>query len=151
MKNNLIVLLAIGTLLISSCSRSSNNSTTWTFKSINNSAPSCTGPQGAYSAINTSAAQPDTIGVVFESIGQPVASGIYTVAPGFVLYTANQVHLTASSGGQMYTGTGGNGSNQTIQVAVSGSTITMTGSNIEMVNIFNPADSAPITFHLVKP
>jgi hypothetical protein len=165
MKKGALGIVVAGLMMITACSKtaSSNLGGTWSFKSTNYTATSfatgysivtVTNQPTAYSTDYT------TLTVNFYN-GRPVNNsvsnvynGTYVVEPGVSLDSTNQIDisLTITSNGTstLYHTTGGGG-NETMNVNVTNNVISISGSNIELANAINPADSGSLNLNLVQP
>jgi hypothetical protein len=165
MKKNIFGWLTILVLLAPSCKKSNtNNGGRWKFRSTTFTAMGCVAQPGSgfgyTSSISagTSTAINNIINISFSTMELPAASASYSVV-GNVSPIGNQVNVNLTLGSSLSTGqggigyhaTGGNGTNQTVNVTVSATgKISVSGSNIMMVNDTLPSDSAALTFNITQ-
>jgi hypothetical protein len=150
MKNTILITVIFIGILAGSCKKNSTTATTTntcTFKSVTYNYASCSYSPGSLEAISTSPLGSLSIG--FYS-GGPTSAGTYIVNnSGPDSSNQAEVVLVASTGNTYY-GTGGNGSNQKINVSISSGKIGASASNIYLVNGSNPSDSALVTFNIIQ-
>src|ERR1039457_6659001 len=157
MRKTIFAVAAIGLLLATACkkteSKNNNNGSaggTWTFKSVTYQAPGCdtSSVTIAINATVPSGGTPATggqLGVDFYS-SYPTTAGSFTVIKGIsTLANANQTQLGITDlNGVKYISSGSG--NSTVSVTVTGGKISITGSEIQLVNLSDTADVSNLTF-----
>ena len=138
-------------MLVLSCKKGNAVLNAWTFKNLSYSADSA-----AYNSTGGGAVFANATGselIVYFPGGLPATSTTYTVATGDTSLPPSHVYIGLLTALAEYHSTAGNGSNQTVTVNVaSGGKISLSGSNIEVVNNVMPSDSSSVSFNfsLVK-
>ena len=154
MQKSILGVLALGLLLITSCSK--NNSTqgnSWIFRTVTYNTATCQGAAGTLTASNLSSSNVTTYGTVvctFNGTTLPASGSIDTVVSG-VPTNNNQIAISATINGATtsYRATGGNGG-QLVTVSVSNGKVTVTGSGIELVNTTTASDSSALTLNITQ-
>ncbi len=148
MKKAIFGIVAL-TLLLASCNKSSSSSNSWTFKGTTYNTTTCANVVGVLEAVTTNG----TVSVVFYNNG-PTVNTTYTVGANGNPGSTSQVGVTLTVGTNnpvYYSSTGGNGSNQSVQVSVSSTgKLTATGSGIMLSNNTNPSDSATVSLNITQ-
>ena len=138
-----IALLMI--IFVSSCKKENSISNAWTFKGTTFTADSAaynnTGGGAAYAKCNQGEL------VVYFGNGLPTTTITYTVANGKNSLAASNVYVGLSTATADYYSTGTHG-NQTVNVNVaSNGKVTVSGTNIEVINTTQPTDSSSLNFN----
>ena len=158
MKKAILGFLGVCLLIVGSCSKSSNSPVagTWTLGNATLTDSSCVGVASTLTA-TTSTFVTDSGSLTFNFSGSalPVTGGTFTVVGGFANPGNNQVSITAAVGSihsnTGYSATGGNGTNQTVKVTVgTNGKLTVSGTNIEMAQNLNHADSTTLNFNVTQ-
>lgn len=156
MKITVAAILVMIIMFTNSCKKNEEPSGgTWTFESSTYTATSSYADDGSFLTATTltskDSATYSTLQVEFNGTSLPTSSGTYTVVAPYPT-APNQVAIGLTTGGvapgtKLYQSTGSSGT-LTVQVTVSGRTITVSGSGIEMINTGNASDSSALTFKL---
>ena len=169
MKKIFFGIMFSGILILASCTKTSVNSGlhitqlgggTWTFAGITDSATSClydtgTGTYAAMTASNYTSGNFTNYTTIRCGYTEKLVAGTYTVVPTTVNPTGNQLNfeidygLGGTNGNSWYSS--GTGTNQTVNVAISGNKISITGSGITLYQVplsGNPNSSDTTTLSL---
>jgi len=155
MKKNIIFpfLIAVLVLIASGCKKSSSVTETWSFKGTGYTSTSCTTGTGASNGtLSVVSSSPVGSLQVYFFNGLPTTSGVDTVVAWGTGATESEVSISLGAGTNTYYSTGGNGSNQFVNVTVSGGKVsvsTLANSPVEMLNVAtNSTDSSGTTFSI---
>ena len=162
MKNILLGILAVAFLFTTSCKKNNTITGSWTFDGTTYNANSSSVVTGSFlTASNLTSSDSATYGTLqvdFDGYALPTKSGTYTIVGTTYPAAANQVSIGVTTNGGLnsnntladtktYQSTGTSGT-VTLAVTVSGGKITVSGSNIQMHNVNNPADTGSLTFNI---
>jgi hypothetical protein len=156
MKKISLTFLVVTILFSASCNKNDNSNNTssanesFSFQGTTYTVSSCTGSAQYLTATSGNTTTGPNMIVTFPGNALPTAAGTYTVVKGGFPSGANQVGITFNPTlTTVYSSTGGNGSNQTVIVNVSGGKVSVTGTNIELVGSAQ-SDSSGLTFNITQ-
>lgn len=151
MKNTIFTIAALSLMLLAACKKNDtttvtgNAGGTWTFKSVTYQAPTCDTTSGNVVAMVGGNNPVAEIAVDFDS-GVASSPRTFTVIRGnSTLNNQGQVEVgITDANGNIYISTGN--SSATVALAITNGKAVLSGTNIELVNLNNPADSSGLTF-----
>jgi hypothetical protein len=144
------VLSVLTLLLIASCAKTPTSGGSWTFRDLSYNVVTCNVFGNYITASNSTNNNNPTFGgvsVSFPGPNFPTTSGTYAVVDTIPI--GNQVTIIATIGGvydTAYTALGGAG--QTVNVTVTGSKITVSGSNLVMYNATAVPTTDTLSFNI---
>lgn len=171
MRTIIACVLVLTMLLAASCSKNNSgypsSSNSWTFKGTTYTTHVCAdvGSMQFGSELfdtSTTGSYGSQIMINFTPAVYPVTSGTYTVVSsnygsGNQFTTGKQIEINMFAGSSViynnnpyFSSTGGNGTNQTVQVTVSSGKISVNGTGIEMINTGNPSDSSALNINITQ-
>jgi hypothetical protein len=129
---------------------SSSTYGTFSFKGTSYTVNSCTAASQYLTATSGNVNTGPNLEVSFYGTSLPTSGGTYTVVHGGFPNSATQVGLTLNPTlTTVYAPTGGNGSNQTVTVTVTGGKVSVSGNNIELVGM-TQSDSSALNFNITQ-
>jgi hypothetical protein len=154
MNKAIFTVLAI-TFLLAACKKTTttdiptgNAGGTWTFKGITYQAPVCDTTSGNLVATVPTAKGQHAGGEMAVDFytATPNAAGTYSVIRGsYTINNATQVEVGITDiNGVYYISTGND--NATVAASINNGKVSLSGTNIELVNLNNAADSSTLTF-----
>ncbi len=150
MKKTVVILLALS-LSFAACKKTTDAGGSWTFLGNTYTVSNCRGVGNALvasSSTNSNISSFGNLGITFAGSSLPGTSGIYTVVDTTPM--TNQVNVSLSTGGvvdTLYASTGA-GSGQTVSVTVAKGVVSVSATNINMLNTTTGSGTAPVSFDI---
>jgi osmotically-inducible protein OsmY len=152
MKKAIFGLTILILVYATSCTKSPNAGGSWTFKGLTYDVTTCAkvgNTLAASSSTNTNITTFGGLVVYFPGTSLPTTSGVYAVVD--TTPVGNQVNIAETingTGSTLYWAGGASHGNPTVNVTVANGRVTVSGSNIIMLNDTSAADTGALTLNI---